>query len=229
MTLARNGNTRADEERGMPRQNRVTPFGDIIATPARGTLMGNRGCLHNSQRRIVRRFRGRRWIVCVLEFKGRRHPIMAPGHYTELFFLDEATALAAGHRPCAECQRSRFNLFRELWAKANPELTEDVRPAATVLDFRLHDERMMMHARRPSVRTTVDRLPDGTFVTDDGRHAYLVLAGQLLLWNPFGYVSPPAGVAGHRMRTLTPVSVVRTLAVGYPVCVHTSASAVPGD
>lgn len=98
----------------MPRQNRVTPFGEIIATPARGTLLGNRGCLHNREQRIVRPYQLQRWIICVLEFKGRHHGIMTPGQYTELFFLDEATALAAGHRPCAECLRPRFELFRTI-------------------------------------------------------------------------------------------------------------------
>src|SRR5512141_2915473 len=122
----------------MPRQNRVTPFSKLIATPARGTLMGNRGALHNDQGQIRRQFQGQRWIICLLEFKGRRRSIMMPGQYTELFFLDEATALAAGHRPCAECQRERFNLFREFWAAANPELAGAARPAATVIDAALH-------------------------------------------------------------------------------------------
>src|SRR4051794_26424644 len=99
----------------MPRQNRVTPSGDIITTPERGTLMGNRGVLHDADARIVRRWQGKRWIACVLEFKGRWRPVMAPGRYTELFFLDEATALAAGHRPCAECRRRRFDEFRDTW------------------------------------------------------------------------------------------------------------------
>jgi len=104
----------------VPLQNRVTPRGDIIATPARGTLMGNRGCLHDEARRIVRPIVGgyRAWVTCVLTFKGRRRPVMRPGRYTELFFLDEATALAAGHRPCAECQRQRYQLFRAHWAAA---------------------------------------------------------------------------------------------------------------
>ena len=87
----------------MPRQNRVNPFGELIATPARGTLMGNRGCLHDDRDHPVRRYQGWRWIICVLDFKGRTRAPMPPGHYTSLFFLDEATALAAGHRPCAEC------------------------------------------------------------------------------------------------------------------------------
>ena len=106
----------------MSRQNRGTPFGDIIATPARGTLMGNRGCLHDNQGHIIRPYQLKRWIIYQLEFKGRRRQIMTPGKYTELFFLDEATALAAGHRPCVECSRPRFTEFVAAWAEANPDL-----------------------------------------------------------------------------------------------------------
>ena len=95
----------------MPRQNRVTPAGDIIATPERGTFFGNRGVLHDDQGRIRRTWQLKRWLICVLEYKGRRRTVMTPGRYTELFFLDEATALAAGHRPCAECRRERYNAF----------------------------------------------------------------------------------------------------------------------
>lgn len=125
----------------MPLQNRVTPFGTLIATSERGTLMGNRGCLHDERQRIRRPFQLQRWLICLLEFKGRWRPMMKPGHYTELFFLDEATALAAGHRPCAECQRTRFDLFRETWAKANPKHTNKTRPLATEIDTVLHKER----------------------------------------------------------------------------------------
>ncbi len=104
----------------MPRQNRVTPFGDLIATPERGTFLGNRGVLHDDAGRIKRAWQLRRWIVCVLEFRGRKRSVMTPGRYTELFFLDEATALAAGHRPCAECRRARFLAFCDAWRAAHP-------------------------------------------------------------------------------------------------------------
>ena len=102
----------------MSLQNRVTPYSDLVAVPERGALMGNRGVLHDDHRQIVRFSRGRRWIACLTEFKGRRRAPMTPGHYTELFFLDEATALAAGHRPCHECRRPDSLLFREAWARA---------------------------------------------------------------------------------------------------------------
>jgi hypothetical protein len=102
----------------VPLQNRVTPFSDLVAVPERGTLTGNRGVLHDEFRRIVRFSAGRRWISCLTEFKGRRRPLMAPGNYTELFFIDEATALAAGHRPCHECRRADALRFREAWARS---------------------------------------------------------------------------------------------------------------
>ena len=211
----------------MPKQNRVTPFSTLIETSARGTLMGNRGCLHDEHQRIRRRFQGRRWIICVLEFKGRRHPIMKPGHYTELFFLDEATALAAGHRPCAECQRDRFNRFRDTWAKANPGLTRAARPTAVALDTALHRERTGLGGRPADPARAGRDLPDGTLVAGGEEHAYLVWKGGLLLWTPGGYVLPAAGEDAPRdgFRVLTPPSVVRTLVAGYPVGIHPSAEA----
>src|SRR6266508_5138938 len=110
----------------MPLQNRVTPFGDLIATEARGLLMGNRGRLHDAGRRIVRYAQGRRWIACLTSFRGRRRAVMSPGSYTELFFLDEAVALAAGHRPCAECRRHDYRRFQAAWARAvGPDVSAD--------------------------------------------------------------------------------------------------------
>src|SRR5499427_5932894 len=104
----------------MPRQNRVNPLGEIVAAPDRGLFMGNRGCLHDAQGNIRRAWQLERWIVCLLEFKGRKRRVMTQGHYTELFFLDEATAFAAGHRPCAECRRERFVRFLEIWRSLHP-------------------------------------------------------------------------------------------------------------
>ena len=207
----------------MSRRNRVTPFSTLMVTPARGTLTGNRGCLHDDHEQIRRQFQGKRWIICLLEFKGRRHTIMTPGHYTELFFLDEATALTAGHRPCAECQRERFNRFRETWAKANPGMSGTLRPAATTLDAVLHQERIATSRRAHRFCDSVENLPDGAFVTDDEQTAYLVLRNQLLRWSPAGYEHPPMRTIRYPARVLTPASVVRTLAAGYPVSVHSSA------
>ena len=122
----------------MPLQNRVNPFGMIVADVARGTLMGNRGCLHDDGDRPLRQYQSRRWIICVLDFKGRKRTPMPPGQYTSLFFLDEATALAAGHRPCAECQRERFTYFRQHWAAANPGLAGSLMPSVETIDAALH-------------------------------------------------------------------------------------------
>jgi hypothetical protein len=185
--------------------------------------MGNRGCLHDDQGHIRHRFQGKRWIICLLEFKGRKRSIMSPGRYTELFFLDEATALAAGHRPCAECQRDRFNLFRETWSKANPGLSRRARPAATMLDDALHQERMGTNAKSLRLCSSIENFPDGVFVADDDQNAYLVLNKKLLHWSPGGYEQP--AVLGIRFpaRILTPDSVIHTLAAGYPVGIHPSA------
>src|SRR4030095_11741680 len=159
----------------MPRQNRVTPFSSIVAASARGTLTCNGGCLHDDPQPIRRHSQGTRWIVCLLEFKGRKRNLMTPGHYTELFFLDEATALAAGHRPCAECQRERFTRFRDLWATANPELAGTSRPAAPVMDASIHQERTASITHGNRLCTSIENMPDGVFVTDDDRTAYLVV------------------------------------------------------
>ena len=111
-------------------QNRVTPFGEIVTSEARGTLMGNRGCLHDQHRALSgRRWTTRAWVTCLLSFKGRRRQLMRPGHYTELFFLDEATALSAGHRPCAECRREAFRRFVDGWATGAGRAGERVRAA----------------------------------------------------------------------------------------------------
>jgi hypothetical protein len=148
---------------------------------------------------------------------------MTPGHYTELFFLDEATALAAGHRPCAECQRERFTRFRDVWATANPELAAKPRPAATVMDAAIHRERTAPFDDGSRSYHSIEQMPDGVFVTDDERTAYLILAGGLLRWTPAGYERPTAPLE-YPVRVLTPASVVRTLAAGYAAAIHPSAS-----
>lgn len=201
----------------MPRQNRVTPFSEIVSTPARGTLMGNRGSLHNDKGNIRRLYRGKRWIICVLEFKNRHRSVMTPGQYTELFFLDEATALAAGHRPCAECQRDRFNLFREIFARVNPEFANTPRPLAPMIDDVLHRERITDDNKKRTYHGRLADLPDGTFVQFDGDpDAALVLQGSVCRWTPFGYQDAVRRQPSAEVRVLTPPSIVRTLQAGYP-------------
>ena len=201
----------------MPLQNRVTPFGELIVTSARGTLMGNRGCLHDAEQRIRRLFSVKRWIICVLEFKGRHRRVMTPGQYTELFFLDEATALAAGHRPCAECQRARYDLFRAHWAGRGRAL-----PGAEAMDDVIHAERLDVSRGKRTYTERLSRLPDGAMVAGDDGEAYLVHDRTLLRWTPAGYAERrrPRGTVSYRV--LTPRSIVRALARGYPVVVHRS-------
>jgi hypothetical protein len=207
----------------VPLQNRVTPFGDLLATDSRGTLMGNRGCLHDEHRHIRRPFACRRWIICLLEFRGRQRPVMSPGRYTELFFLDEATALAAGHRPCAECQRSRYHLFRGVWEAANLGLVSSGPPTADAIDQVLHAERLGPHRVKRTYSEEADRLPPGTIVVAPEGLPVLVLAGGLAPWYPGGYGRAVPLRKGLRVEVLTPPSVVRALALGYPVGVHPSA------
>ena len=209
----------------MPRQNRVTPFGELIGTPERGTLMGNRGgCLHDSAQRIVRPFVSRRWIACLLEFKGRRRTVMTPGRYTELFFLDEATALAAGHRPCAECQRIRYDVFREHWAAANPNLTAAARPSADDMDRVLHTERLGTGGTKCTYRDRLSRLPIGVMVADDEHRAFLVHERGLLRWTPGGYAGHESRRENAEVSVLTPRSIVQAIVRGLPVGLHPSAS-----
>jgi hypothetical protein len=214
----------------MPLQNRVDPFGRIIATPQRGTLMGNRGCLHDTADHPLRQYQVRRWIICVLDFKGRTRRPMPPGHYTSLFFLDEASALAAGHRPCAECQRARFDEFRRLWAAANTELAGGAAPPVDAIDTALHRERISDHFyQHDKVKRTyveqLDALPDAAFVLlESNTTPYLVLGDALYPWSFAGYGEPQARPAGVQAQVLTPRSIVRALEYGYRADVHSSAT-----
>jgi hypothetical protein len=160
----------------MAKQNRVTPFGAIIAMPARGTLMGNRGVLHDDAGRIRPPWQVKRWIACRLDFKDRKRSIMAPGRYTELSFLDEATAFAAGHRPCAECRRERFNAFRVAWRSAHQGTSDSPLPTADEIDRHLHADRLAPDRSNQTLVMALDELPDGVFValTESEGQAYLV-------------------------------------------------------
>jgi hypothetical protein len=211
----------------VPYQNRVTPRGEIVASAARGMLMGNRGCLHDAGDRPLRQYQCQRWIICTLDFKGRKRAPMPPGEYTSLFFLDEATALAAGHRPCAECQRERFTRFREAWALANPELARSELPGAAVIDRALHAERLGVgHYQRDKQKRTyveqIDLLPDGAIILLGDRPA-LVLGSALLPWGHNGYGAPIARPSAAA-EVLTPRSTVRAIARGYRPALHPSAS-----
>ena len=194
----------------MPLQNRVTPFSELIADPARGLLYGNRGCLHDDHGAIRRRYAGKRWIGCRLRFKGwHRSPLLRPGRFTELFFLDEATAFAAGHRPCAVCRHEDYVRFVGIWRTLHPG------PAgADAIDARLHRERLVASSRsQRHHEEPFASLPDGVFVVDGGA-PLLVLGDALLHWTPSGYTerrSRPGGLAS----VITPASLVDVLRVGW--------------
>jgi len=195
-------------------QNRVDPFGQIIKTQARGSWMGNRGILHNEQQQVLRPFKLKAWLICKLEFNGRKRPVMAPNRYTELFFLDEATAFAAGHRPCFECRRADFNKFKSLWLKGNPEYNFSEKISFQKIDEVIHKERMNSDGSKVTFDEDANHLPDGTFVLYN-KEAYLILNGSMYLWSPFGYEKGIALPNADKLSVLTPKSVVNTFRAGY--------------
>jgi hypothetical protein len=199
----------------MPLQNRVDPYGAIFRSPARGTIMGNRGALHNDQREIVRQWKCQRWISCVLEFRGRHRSVMSPGRYTELFFLDEAVAFAAGHRPCAECRRERFHAFRNAWKRG------DQAPSASEMDTELHRNRVDSRGKKLTYPAPLNSLPGGCFVTIDNS-AYLVWEDALFLWAPDCYARKDSQPEELVVTVLTPRPVVECFRHGYKPEVHSS-------
>ncbi len=203
-----------------PLRNRVTPTGELIATTSRGTMFGNRGVLHDDDLALVRRYQVRRWLVCVLEFRGRRRPLMRPGRYTELFFLDEAVALAAGHRPCAECRHAAYQSFRTAWAAG---LALPAKPAADDIDRVLHHERRLTGGSRVTYRAPLRELPDGVFIARDGE-PWLVHAGGLSRWTPAGYTGRTDRLDGPAA-VLTPRATVAAMRAGYRPLLHPSAQA----
>jgi hypothetical protein len=208
----------------MPLQNRMTPFGEIVSSPARGLLMGNRGILHNDDRRLgAARWQHPHWVVCRLDWKGRRQEVMRPGAYTQLFFLDEAVALAAGHRPCAHCRRADYEAFVSAWIVAGGG---SARPRAAEIDWQLHRERVDPATRRQVTHTApLGSLPDGAFVTLPGKPAvaYLVLGRRLLTWTAEGYRGARARPDGLEAVVLTPRATVGALAAGFRPQLHPSA------
>jgi hypothetical protein len=195
----------------MPLQNRVTPLGDLVADPARGLLYGNRGCLHDASGRIRRRYAVKRWIACRLEFRGwQRGPLMQPGLFTELFFLDEVTAFAAGHRPCALCRRGDYDRLTALWAGLHPGQI-----GADAIDAQLHAERVDPTTRaQRHHEASLDDLPDGAFVLRDDR-PLLVLGEYLLAWTPAGYADRLPRPRGEPTELVTPPSLVAILRSGW--------------
>jgi hypothetical protein len=202
-----------------PLQNRVTPQGDIIATPHRGMFTGNRGIIHDPATRtlLTRRWSSNAWLTCVCEFRGRRRKVMGGRSWTELFFLDEATAFAAGHRPCFFCRRDDANRFRAAWEEGN-----GVRGVlARDIDIVLHRERLDGRRKRlHALPMPLRQLPDGAMV-QAGAEIYLIAQGSALLWSPGGYSQAQNALAGAML--LTPPSTLRAFGAGYRPVLHESA------
>lgn len=206
----------------MPLQNRVTPQGDIVAVAARGTFMGNRGgCFHKPGRTLgVSRWKSRAWITCVLRFKNRRRALMQPNRYTELFFLDEVTALAAGHRPCFECRRQDAVAFFAAWDESG------LAPAnrlAGDMDRALQDERVCGARDKRTFEARLEALPGGTMVQIDDT-PYAVAGGHLLAWSHNGYTGRHPYDGKATVRVLTPWTTVEILRSGYSPHIHESAA-----
>jgi hypothetical protein len=194
----------------VPLRNRVTPLGELIADPARGLVYANRGCLHDAAGTIRRRYNGKRWIACRLRFRDwHRHPLMQPGRFTELFFLDEATAFAAGHRPCALCRREDFNRFVDIW-----DVHHRRGSGADAIDAELHGERVDPATRTHRVHEASFRdLPDGTFVLI-GDAPHLVLGREIVRWTVAGYTDRSPRPHG-RATLITPPSLIDVLHTGW--------------
>lgn len=194
-------------------QNRVDPFGSIIKTHERGAWMGNRGVIHNHQKEIVRPYKLKAWITCVLQFKGRYREVMSPDRWTELFFMDEATAFSAGHRPCAECRREDFNRFKKYWLVGNAEAGFSLKTPISSIDNFVHMERVDSKKCKKTHRQVAGQLPDGSMVMISDR-AYVKKAGRLYEWSPAGYKNP-VGIPDGEVDVLTPLSFVNTFRAGY--------------
>jgi hypothetical protein len=214
--------------RPSPLQNRVTPFGQVMATPERGLWMGNRGgCFHDAEQRLTAsRWVNTHWITCRLEFKGWHRAVMQPRRYTELFFLDEATAFAAGHRPCFECRRHDARAFQAAWLAANPgEVPGEDRRIAAV-DAVLQRERVTRKRQQVTFEAEIGEMPEGVFVSRAAHAdiAWLLWEGCLRRWTPAGYASPEPAAAAETVTVLTPRSIVRTFAADCRPTVHPTAS-----
>ncbi|KQW19120.1 hypothetical protein ASC80_16910 [Afipia sp. Root123D2] len=205
----------------MPLQNRVTPFGEIVAIAQRGLFTGNRGIIHDPATRtlLTKRWTTKAWIVCTCEYKGRRRKVMGGRSWTELFFLDEATALAAGHRPCFFCRYKDATAFRDAWARGNGIDP----PNASAMDDVLHGERLAHRVKQlhPLPRP-IDDLPDGAIIADGGR-AYLIAGGRAHRWTPDGYRIAEVPTAPM---LVTPPSTLNAIAAGYRPVLHPTASKV---
>lgn len=195
-------------------QNRVDPSGNFIETPARGAWMGNRGVIHNEHRQIIRPFKHKAWITCALEFKGRKRTVMTPGHWTELFFLDEATAFAAGHRPCFECRKADAKRFKSCWIAGNPAHPFSMKTSINRIDEIIHRERINDEKKKVTYQQASTDIPEGTFLLIND-NPFVLSKGRLLRWTPFGYEDGIEMPEDSTLRVLTPHSIVNAFRAGY--------------
>jgi len=203
----------------MPLQNRVNPWGKLSATSARGTLLGNRGILHNDRKEIVKAYQHQNWVTCKLQFKGRKRILMSPHRYTELFFLDEATAFAAGHRPCAECRRERYLEFKDYWVKANLNKSPEAVKASDISRI-LHQERIKKKEKR-TFKANLKELPEGSIFSVNGS-ACIMFAGRAHLWSFEGYRPADSLNLPDEVDVLTPKSIVKVFKRGLMPKIHDS-------
>jgi len=195
-------------------QNRVNPAGELIKTKARGAWLGNRGVIHNEQKEIIRPYKIKAWITCVLQFRGRHREIMQPNRWTELFFLDEATAFSAGHRPCFQCRYKDHMRFKEYWLRGNPQYRFDMKTPVTKIDDVIHAERITRNKSKVTYNANMQSLPNGTFILYDDK-PYLIHDKQLYEWRPGGYAKPIALPVTTEVTVLTPRCFVNMFSAGY--------------
>lgn len=211
----------------MPLQNRVTPFGSIIAAPDRGMFTGNRGIIHNDHQQVIKNYTLKAWITCSLTYKNFKREVMTGRKWTELFFLDEATAFAAGHRPCAFCRNPTYKLFKKIWLKENQSSFDLVDDSVKTIDKILHDERISKGIKKTHPHTLVD-LPNGTIfirreeVEENNGNAYLWFEKKAWQWNNFGYSKMAYQINDKIVNTLTPPSIIRCFQSGYQPVLHHS-------
>lgn len=206
-------------------QNRVDPQGNIISISARGAWMGNRGLLHNSNKQVLRPFKLKAWLICLLQFNGRHRRVMEPNRYTELFFLDEATAFAAGHRPCFECRRKDYNTFKSFWLKGNPGYGFNEKTSFQEIDKILHQERIDQNGHKVTFTAFIKDLPNGTFIQLDNQ-PFLIANSQTYHWTPFGYDKEKQLRPSEKISVLTPRSTVNAFRAGYQPQIAIPAEAV---
>ena len=198
----------------MPLKNRVDPFGQFLAVDSRGAWMGNRGILHDSNKEIVSPWKHKAWVTCNLQFNGWKREVFGQNTYSELFFLDEATALSAGHRPCGTCRKQRFNEFKSVWCKANINPPSE-KISIKQIDDQLHAERAVRGGGKVTFQMKFKEVPAGAFIGEDEK-AYLFWDNKLHLWSPDGYTEHSGMPSGEDIVTvLTPASIVKMYALGF--------------